>query len=533
MAGDWMHALGPMGSFTKMAIDKAPGVWNSVKGAVGGGGSAPASYTPDAGNFQYGLGNGIDASGNVVGLTAEQRDAQLKQRLEAIQAEKNAALAGLDPNSPEYAAAAQPFNEQSNAATEQAGRVQVVSDNFGAQRTRELVGKQAGVDALTKDAYGRAAPTQAMPGSIDFQVSDGQGYLEGADAASKQQQQSALGGLQSQVTALNNFAGTPEGPSAAQAQLQAGTDMAARQQYGMARSQPGGGGSALRQAAFNAAGISGNAANTAATLRATETSDYKARQLAALNAAMGGAGTVSAATSQARGQDQGFAATRAGQANSDATAENAFNQNQQQVEFNVGANNLGAATQARGQNDAMTLGTIQASQAYDANRDDLAGSNTQQGNNYEAAKAQGAGQGAQSYNAQLDRDQATTNAIIGGASAAAGYAATKSDARSKKDIQHTERSLASSLGELDTLGNAPGYSYRYKDPSEPGAAPGRQVSSMAQDLERGPRGSEVVSNTPHGKMVDNDAIVKMTPGALTELNQKVAALEKALGRRAA
>lgn len=531
MAGDWLHALGPMGTFTKMAIDKGPGAWNSVKNTFGGGGAAP-EYTPDAGNFQYGLGSGIDASGNITGLTAEQLDAQLQQKLQAINAEKDAALAGLDPNSPEYAAAAMPFNQRSNEATEQASKVQVTSDNFAAQRTRELVGKQAGVDALAKDAYGRAAPTQAMPGAIDFERSSGQQYLDGADTASKLAQQDALGGIRGQVAALNTFANQEQGPSAAQAQLQAGTDMAARQQYGMARSQPGGGGSALRGAAFNAAGISGNAANSAATLRATEDAAFKARKLQALEAAQAGAGTVAGAASQARGQDQSLAATQAGQANQDAGARNAFNEGQQQVEFNVGANNLGAAGQARGQNDAMTLGAIGASQSYDANRDNLAGSKTQQGNNLEAAKAQGAGLGTQNYNAQLARDQATTNALISGASNAAGAYVASSDERVKK-MKQRESAVASALGSLDTIGEAPGYSYEYKDPNAPGADHGRQVSSMAQDLERGPRGNEIVSDTPNGKMVDYEQVMKMTPGAITELNRKVKALEQALGGRAA
>ncbi len=537
----------------------------AVVGGIGGyllgdddEGNAP-SYNPDYNNFQYGVGRGIDANGQVVGETKEQRDAKFAEDMARLNARRQAALEGLEPGTPEYAEiearANVDFENLEKSFNQRNHADPAVSDNVAAQRTRGLVSQQEGLAALGEQAYGREAPTQAMPGAITQAQSGGQAFLEGADAASKKQQQEALGGLQNQVTALNNFANGPEGPSAAQAQLQAGTDMAARQQYGMARSQPGGGGAALRGAAFNAAGISGNAANTAAMLRAQETNAFKQRQLEALNSAMGGAGTVAGATAQARGQDQGYAATQAGQANYDAGATNAFNQGQQQIEFNVGANNLNAAGQARGQNDAMTLGAIGGIQNLNNQIENV--SNDFQGGNiaYENAKATGAGLASSNANAAADRSRQDLQMGLNAASqGAAAYASSQgssgggggggggpvdangnrlmmSDARAK-DVERKERALASSLGALDTIGNAPGYSYRYKDPDGPGAAPGRQVSSMAQDLERGPRGREIVHNTPHGKMVDYDAVMKMTPGAITELNQKVSALERALGRAA-
>ena len=34
----------------------------------------------------------------------------------------------------------------------------------------------------------------------------------------------------------------------------------------------------------------------------------------------------------------------------------------------------------------------------------------------------------------------------------------------------------------ETVGNAPGYSYRYKNPDQPGAKRGRMVGPMAQDI---------------------------------------------------
>ena len=116
-----------------------------------------------------------------------------------------------------------------------------------------------------------------------------------------------------------------------------------------------------------------------------------------------------------------------------------------------------------------------------------------------------------------------------------------SDERSKMEIERltsANDALSAALGvdggaALDTIGNAPASSYRYKNPNQPGAAPGRQTSSMAQDLERGAYGDDVVSETPQGKMVDYEQVMKITPGAVTELNQKVEALERALGKRRA
>lgn len=101
-----------------------------------------------------------------------------------------------------------------------------------------------------------------------------------------------------------------------------------------------------------------------------------------------------------------------------------------------------------------------------------------------------------------------------------------SDERAK-ELEARESALADAL---DTVGNAPGYSYKYKNPDQPGAKHGTQVSSMAQDLERGALGDRVVFDTPQGKMVNYEEVVKMTPGAITELNRKVKALEAALGR---
>ncbi len=59
------------------------------------------------------------------------------------------------------------------------------------------------------------------------------------------------------------------------------------------------------------------------------------------------------------------------------------------------------------------------------------------------------------------------------------------------------------------------------------------VGPMAQDIERGPLGDSIVMDTPRGKMLDKGRLEAVNTSAITELNNKVKALEAALGRRAA
>lgn len=328
-----------------------------------------------------------------------------------------------------------------------------------------------------------------------------------------------------QLAALNNFANAGEGPSAAQAQLQAGSDAAQRSAMSMARSGRGAGesASALRDAAFRNAETQGTVAGQSAQLRAQETDAYKQRQLAALNAAMGGAGAIRAGDATAaqiaqgtRAQDMGFQSLM--DSRSQFGTQTQLSQQQLNDAARLGLLQTGLGYQQLGQ--AGELGFAQLGQnALNSQADyELA----QQQMRLDAAKA--------NQSADLEKDGGFFGAI------ASGVGAMFSDERLKKDIK-AERALSRALGkgggELETLGNAPAYSYRYKDTSIPGTAPGVQRSSMAQDLEGGPHGDRVVNNTPQGKMVNYEEVVKLTPGALTELNQRLHALEKSLGKKSA
>ena len=69
--------------------------------------------------------------------------------------------------------------------------------------------------------------------------------------------------------------------------------------------------------------------------------------------------------------------------------------------------------------------------------------------------------------------------------------------------------------------------YRYRDPRAPGAAPGRQLGIMAQDLERSPMGRGAVMDTPAGKMVDTTRLAHALAAGAADLNDRVAELEAA------
>jgi len=401
--------------------------------------------------------------------------------------------------------------------------------------------QQRQLQALRNEAYNRAAPTQAIPQTIQYEASGGQAYLHGAGDAARSQQALDLSNLDRTNQALNNF--SQGGSQATQGAIQQAADMGAHQQYGMARSQPGGGGAALRNAAVNAAGIMNNAGNTAAIASQQD----RAQQLAALQAEQSGRGMAAGYSGQMRGADQAFAQAQAGQANYDAAGLNQFRGQQQQLQYNLGQNNLQSALQTRGQNDAMTLGLTGAAQNYDQLRNGLAAQQLGSQESYEQARAAGAGIAQSNQQFAANQSRQDNRDLMNGISQGAGaYAAMQGagspdtvnnfDASTKefsderlKESKKTESALSSALG---TLGNAPGFSYVYKNPDQLGAAHGTQVSSMAQDLERGPLGERLVVDTPQGKMVDYKEVMKMTPGAITELNRKVSALERAMGKAA-
>jgi hypothetical protein len=425
------------------------------------------------------------------------------------------------------------FSSQDVSAPEQGawGQAGTAAANYNAAQQGQ------GSQALNQQAgQGRTALGNLQNlGTQANQVGTSNSYnsLDAAQAAQNRnapqaawgQANQSLGNAQGTVNALNQYANSQgNGPSAAQAAANQANSQGMAQNLALARSGHGFGGNAaaMGQAQGQQAAITANAANQSSAIAAQEDQANKARQLSALNSALGGNMAIAG---QQGGQAQFDVNSQLQQrgmndAYSNANNQNALNWYSTGAGLQQGYQGMGYQTDLAHQQlgNQTDLGHQQLGQnALNAQSDyEL----NQQRMRLEADKA--------NQNADTERDSANANmfgSILG----------AMSDERVKK-LKQRETALSKALGgggELETLGNAPGYSYEYKDTSMPGTAPGRQVSSMAQDLERGPLGGRIVHETPNGKMVNYEEVIKMTPGAITELNQKVAALEKALGRSAA
>lgn len=399
--------------------------------------------------------------------------------------------------------------------------------SYANQQSDAYYQRQQQLQALGATAQGRGTPGAA------YTASTGQGYLNGADAEGRRQQLQALGGLQS-------YAQQGPGPSAAQAQLQQGLNQGQAQQYGMARSQPGGGGAALRNAAFNSAGMAGQTNSQAAQLRAQEDASWRQQQLQALGGVQQGAGAL-------RGADQGMAQARAGQENYEANAANQFATQQQQIQL-----------ASRAQNDALTLGAGQQSMGYDAMRNGLAQQNTGANMAYEQARLAGAQQAAGNFKQQQDQWMGYVQGGLGLFGSALGAAGAASDVRAKKDIERADVLAAlggrsprgsggappaasaaayptpsapdtaaldqaySREGGAPNLRPAQGYEYSYRDPQRHGE--GRYVGPMAQNLEHLPG---VVQPAEDGtKMIDTSRLSLANTAAVSDQQRRMDELER-------
>ena len=67
------------------------------------------------------------------------------------------------------------------------------------------------------------------------------------------------------------------------------------------------------------------------------------------------------------------------------------------------------------------------------------------------------------------------------------------------------------------------YTYDYKNPAENGGE--RRLGIMAQNLEQGPTGGDLVKDTPRGKVVDVPALASANSAAVGRLHDRVSALE--------
>lgn len=94
-------------------------------------------------------------------------------------------------------------------------------------------------------------------------------------------------------------------------------------------------------------------------------------------------------------------------------------------------------------------------------------------------------------------------------------AAMMSDERQKEDIKEFSPS--------DFLDHVTGYKFKYKDPNKYGA--GDHVGVMAQDLEKTEAGSQLVNDTPEGKVVDYSKAGPHILASLADINKRLKKME--------
>ena len=130
---------------------------------------------------------------------------------------------------------------------------------------------------------------------------------------------------------------------------------------------------------------------------------------------------------------------------------------------------------------------------------------------------------AQQINAQTAAGNAAVSGqiaggLIGGIGAAG--AAAASDIRAKTEISRGEGDIRAILDKVRP------YAFRYKDPKAPGTTDGRLVGVMAQDLEKSDGGKEMIRMAPDGTMmVDMVRAVSASLSASGDLHHRMKALE--------
>jgi hypothetical protein len=197
-------------------------------------------------------------------------------------------------------------------------RYAISADRTGTNALRTGLAGAAEVDPLqgyaerqflgTPDAYGSTgtmaqwqnATQQGGQYSPSIATGRAAGALENYDGGP------AAAQLYGSYDALNAYANSGPGPSAAEAQLRQAQDTNVAAQMALARSGRGAGANAqaMRGAQFQAANIGQQTAGDMATLRAQEAAQWRSQQLAALGQASGVAGAID--TSQVNRNAQGL-----------------------------------------------------------------------------------------------------------------------------------------------------------------------------------------------------------------------------------
>jgi hypothetical protein len=366
-----------------------------------------------------------------------------------------------------------------------------------------------------------------------------------------QEQQGARGQL---LQALDSARGQDIGLATTQAQIQ---QQAASQtgQIGLANA-----GAANQAQQFNA-----QAQNTAEAQNAQATNAAQAANVAAQNqVALANAGAQNQNQQFVAGQQTDVSKLNATQGNAIGTAQAQLDVNtaegnaaraQQNSQFNAGATNQIGLANAAQANDVEKLNVTEGNRVGLANAaatNDVAKAQAEAdlraalANQDAMLRARGlddqqiaglrgdviSSQG-QILNADLGvvsaeedakgrRSKLTGDVLSAGGGVAGAF--FKSDRHAKTDIRPGSSAVDDFLGALEA------HSFRYKNPDEPGAAPGRRYGVMAQDLERSRVGDSLVRDTPSGKAIDGGQAIGALLAALGQVHNR---LERVEGRKGA
>jgi hypothetical protein len=185
---------------------------------------------------------------------------------------------------------------------------------------------------------------------------------------------------------------------------------------------------------------------------------------------------------------------------------------------------MGAAGQMGGLQQAAALRSQEQLSAMQGQ----AGLAGQMGAQAQQMELAGHGMGLQHLQGQQQADlalrgqnmQLATGLTQAGVSAVASGAGALSDERVKQDIKPGGLAASQAVGEIEPQ------SWEYKPGFGP---PGERVGPMAQQLERTPAGASLVSNTPHGKVVDTGGLAALATAATADQEQRLKKLESQLG----
>jgi hypothetical protein len=494
---------------------------------------------------------------------------------------------GADATEQQYTAAASDYRTEGDAAmargqagadATRAAGTQGYNHGWGRAGQQDAQGQQIQAQQQTNanmlQTQGQNAHTRQNPT-----------YSTSVQDQARSQQYDALGGVRQQAatgadtSAIRDFYSGPRGPSAAEAQMLAGREAAMGDALALSRSgRAGFNPAAERQAMFQNAATSAQTNQNLATLRAQEEATARGQNLQAMTAEQQAIAAGRQAQLNALGLEQqslaGIGAAGAtdaraaaeialgGRAQNDSLALGYQNASQQAAALGVNAGlgytglgnqsvagaqsyNVGMQNAATGQEGVgvQAYGTAgQLGLGYQGLAEQVQQNEMNAGMQYEALAS---GQNLAVQNANVQSDASRDAAWMGMAGGVAGMAAMASDERSKEKIRELEGQLdtyralmddanvdyptdraSATADALDAHRGAGAYEFSYKDPSMPGAGPGRFSGPMSHELRSMPG---VVQQGPDGyERVDGGRLVLNNTSAIAETVRRDDAQDEAI-----